>query len=108
MFSDLYFSIHAAKAATWRRRLAATSASGYAGCCAALRDADLTDELGRICAPTLVVGGELDTSTPPEQALALASAIQDARLRMLPAAHLANLEQPVAFTAALCTHLEAC
>jgi 3-oxoadipate enol-lactonase len=88
--------------------LRASSAAGYAGCCAALRDADLTPELGRISAPTLVLGGELDISTPPETTAALAAAIPGARHQVLPAAHLSNLEQRDAFTAALRAHLEAC
>jgi 3-oxoadipate enol-lactonase len=94
--------------AEWRDRLAAGSAQGYAGCCAALRDADVTAELARITAPTLVICGEDDISTPPEQARALATAIPGAVVRVIPAAaHLANLEQPDAFNAALRAHLEA-
>src|SRR5690606_7513788 len=38
--------------------------TGYAGCCAAIRDMDLFPGLGRIQAPTLVVTGEFDQSTP--------------------------------------------
>jgi 3-oxoadipate enol-lactonase len=94
--------------AQWRARLARGSARGYAGCCATLRDADLTGDLTHIAAPTLVVCGEDDISTPPEQARALAAAIPSADLRVIPAAaHLANLEQPDAFNAALRAHLEA-
>ena len=93
--------------AGWRTRLTAGSARGYAGCCAALRDADLTNELGRIAAPTLVIGGRLDVSTPPEATDALAKAIPGARSLVLDAAHLSNLEQPQAFTEALRMHLEA-
>jgi 3-oxoadipate enol-lactonase len=89
-----------------RATLLANSVAGYAGCCAALRDADLTAEVGRIAAPTLVIGGELDVSTPPDQTADLAAAIPGARLKTLPAAHLSNLEQPMAFTAALRAHLE--
>jgi 3-oxoadipate enol-lactonase len=93
--------------AEWRARLMANSSQGYAGCCAALRDADLTADLPRIVAPTLVICGEHDVSTPPDQARALARAIPDAQLKLLPAGHLSNLEQPEAFNAALRAHLEA-
>lgn len=93
--------------AGWRARLAGGSASGYAGCCAALRDADLTPELGRVAAPTLVIGGRLDVSTPPEATGALAHDIPGARHLLLAAAHLSNLEQPRAFTEGLRMHLEA-
>jgi 3-oxoadipate enol-lactonase len=54
-----------------------------------------------------VIGGALDVATPPDLAVALASAIRGAKLEILSAAHLSNLEQPEAFTSALRTHLEA-
>jgi 3-oxoadipate enol-lactonase len=92
----------------FRAGLLATSAGGYAGCCAALRDADLRGDVGRIAAPTLVIGGTLDVSTPPEQTRALAAAIPGARHLELDAAHLSNVERPEAFAAALVQHLEAC
>jgi 3-oxoadipate enol-lactonase len=107
-FSTPFRETRAEAVAEWRARLAAGSAKGYAGCCAALRDADLTAGLARITSPTLVICGEEDISTPPEQARALATAIPGAELRVIPAAaHLANFEQPDAFNAALRAHLEA-
>jgi 3-oxoadipate enol-lactonase len=79
---------------------------GYAACCAALRDADLRGEVGRIAVPTLVVGGTEDVATPPEQQQALHEAIPSSRLVVLErAGHLANLDRPDAFTAALRDHL---
>jgi 3-oxoadipate enol-lactonase len=89
-----------------RAALLAGPAAGYAGCCAALRDADLTPQVGRIAAPTLVLGGEVDVSTTPDQVAVLAAAIPGARLAILPAGHLSNLERPAAFTGALRAHLE--
>ena len=81
---------------------------GYAACCAALAAADLTDEVGSITVPTLVVGGAHDVATPPAQAEALHDAIAASRLLVLDdAAHLSNLEEPDAFTAALRSHVEA-
>lgn len=106
-FAEGFRKAHADVVARQRAILLANPAHGYAGSCAALRDADLTPELGRIGAPTLVIAGELDVSTPPAQAAALAQAIPGARLVVVPAAHLSNLEQPAAFTAALRAHLEA-
>ena len=92
--------------ARFRGVLEATDPIGYAGCCAALRDADLTADLGRIAAPTLVIGGTLDISTPPYQAEALMRGIPGAQLLMLDAAHLSSVEQPAAFTEAVHRHLE--
>jgi pimeloyl-ACP methyl ester carboxylesterase len=49
-----------------------------------------------------VICGEQDTGTTPEQAKEIADAIPGATLELIPnAAHLANIEQPVAFTNAL-------
>jgi len=83
------------------RRLLATDPVAYAGCCAALRDADLRAELVRIAAETLVISGSDDLATTPQEARALASAIPAAQLLELPAAHLANVEAADAFTTAL-------
>jgi 3-oxoadipate enol-lactonase len=105
-FSETFRRKHSDLVARQRAKLLQGSARGYAGCCAALRDADLTADIGRIATPTLVIGGHMDVSTPPEQAAALAEAIPGAELRLLPAAHLSNLERPEDFTAALRAHLE--
>lgn len=86
--------------------LCATSPVGYAGCCAALRDGDLTSEVGAIAAKTLVVAGSRDVSTAPDQVRRLAAAIPGAGYVELDAAHLCNLEQPRAFTAAVRRLLE--
>lgn len=90
----------------YRQILLRTDPLGYAGCCAALRDADLRDELSRIAAPTLVIGGTMDVSTPLAEAQRLADDILDARLAVLDAAHMSNVEQPYAFTQAVLRHLE--
>lgn len=85
-----------------RRTLLATSPVGYAGCCAAIRDLDLRHEVGRIAAPTLVIGGDLDVSMPwQDHGAVLASAIPHASAIQFPAAHLSNVEQPRSFAAAL-------
>ena len=82
--------------------LEATPPQGYIGCCEALRAADLHDAVARITAPSLVIGGALDESTPPAQARALHAAIRGSELLILPdTAHLSNLEQAEAFTARL-------
>jgi len=85
-----------------RRTLLATNPVGYAGCCAAIRDMDLTSALGRIRVPVLVISGQLDTSLPwTGHGDLLARAIPAARVLHLDAAHLSNLETPRAFTASL-------
>jgi 3-oxoadipate enol-lactonase/4-carboxymuconolactone decarboxylase len=58
---------------------------------------DLRDDLARIAVPTLVVAGENDQATPPEQSRAMAAAIPHAQLVVIPGApHLASVEQPEA------------
>ncbi|MDR7487139.1 MAG: alpha/beta fold hydrolase [Armatimonadota bacterium] len=58
--------------------------------------------LSGLAVPVLVVVGEEDTVTPPDAARAMAAAIPGARLVVVPGAgHLANLERPEAFTAAV-------
>ena len=58
--------------------LRATPAEGYAGCCEAIRDMDLTRPARRASrAPTLVIAGADDPATPPRHGQAIANA--DAR-----------------------------
>lgn len=84
-----------------------TPAEGYAGCCEAIRDADLRSRLGAIRAPTLVVAGADDPAAPPEEAQLIRGSIPGARLVVVEqAAHLANVEQSEAITQAVLEHLE--
>ena len=63
---------------------------------------DSTPLLPGMRRPALVLVGEEDTLTPPEEAKRMARALPDARLLILPeAGHLANLENPKAFRTAL-------
>jgi 3-oxoadipate enol-lactonase/4-carboxymuconolactone decarboxylase len=85
-----------------RRTLLGTNPLGYAGCCAAIRDMDLRPQVGQIRVPTLVIGGNSDTSMPwDEHGGALAAAVPGAKAVRLPTAHLSSLEQPRSFSAAL-------
>jgi len=82
--------------------LLGTNPVGYFGCCAALRDFEGTQSVGKIRVPTLVIGGDRDVSTPWEgHCQILAHSIPGARALRLLAAHLSNLERPRSFTAAL-------
>lgn len=80
-----------------RDMLLATSPPGYAGCCAAIRDMDMRPTVALIERPTLIIGGSHDPATPPPHTEALARAIKGARVTMLGAAHLANVELPEQF-----------
>ncbi|MGO4129049.1 3-oxoadipate enol-lactonase [Inquilinus sp. YAF38] len=84
-----------------RRKLLATSPEGYAATCAAIRDMDQREAIGRIRASTLVLSGAQDQGTPPERGQEIAAAVPGARFQVLDAAHIANIEQTEAFTAAV-------
>jgi 3-oxoadipate enol-lactonase / 4-carboxymuconolactone decarboxylase len=91
-----------AYAQSMRSVILGTNPIGYAGCCAALRDADHTRSLKQIRVPTLVIVGDRDVATPwTGHAEILAREIPKARVLHLPAAHLSNIERPRSFTAAL-------
>jgi 3-oxoadipate enol-lactonase len=89
--------------APMRAAMEATSASGVAG---ALRGMavrpDRRDALKSIAAPTLVAVGEQDAISPPDEARAIAEALPNARLAVIPGAgHLSPCENPEAFNAAV-------
>ena len=84
-----------------REMLLTTSKYGYAGCSAAIRDADFRWAIGGVKLPTLVIVGSLDPATPPEAGEFVAQRIPRAKLVSLEAAHLSNLEQSGQFTRAV-------
>lgn len=68
---------------------------------------DSVSLLANIARPTLILVGELDQGTPPSDARLMADRIPNARLAVLPdAAHLSNLEEPMAFNHAVLSFLE--
>ncbi|GAS91841.1 3-oxoadipate enol-lactonase [Mycolicibacterium brisbanense] len=93
--------------APWEAMVAATPAEGYAGCCEAIAQLDLRQELSTITAPTLAIAGADDPATPPAKLEEITDAVADAKLLVVEhAAHLANAEQPGTITPALIAHLE--
>lgn len=94
--------------AGWKTMLVQTRTAGYAGTCAALRDADLTLEAAAISAPTLVLAGDGDLATPPDLVEATARLIPGARFQLVTGAgHLPCLERPGDVAQAIRLHLEA-
>jgi 3-oxoadipate enol-lactonase / 4-carboxymuconolactone decarboxylase len=85
----------------------ATDPAGYAGCCSAIRDMDHTTSLARITAPTLVIAGDRDVSTPWKgHGEILAREISGSKVLHLPAAHMSSIEAPRAFTTAVIDFLQ--
>lgn len=81
--------------------LEATPATGYAACCAAIRDADFRASVSSILVPTLVISGSEDPVTPPQDGHFLARSIAGAQYVELPAAHLCSVELADDFNRAL-------
>ena len=74
-----------------------SSADGYMGICAALRDTDFRSALAQIRQPALVLCGAEDIATPPDLARELVGLIPGAQFSVIEkAAHLPCIEQPVA------------
>lgn len=83
------------------------SAEGYCGTCAALRDADFTNQVPAIAVPTLCVVGDQDGSTPPALVQSLSDLIPGSRFAVVEGAgHIPCLEQPDAYVGALLSFLD--
>lgn len=77
--------------------LTRTTVDGYAGTCAALRDADLTQSTAAIKVPTLCLVGDQDGSTPPDLVRSTADLIAGSRFAIIAGAgHIPCVEQPEA------------
>lgn len=75
-----------------------TPVSGFVGCCRAIADFDVSDEIPRISVPTQVMVGEDDPGTPVSEAKVIQDKIPGARLEVIPGArHLCNIETAYEF-----------
>ena len=82
--------------------MAATPADAYRATVRCLTTFNRRDDTGRITAPTLLIAGEKDPLAPPKTMERMQQQIAGSRLVVLPGAgHLAHLEYPAAFNAAL-------
>ena len=87
-----------AAAARMGEMLLSTSQEGYLASCEAISVLDNRELLPKIATPTLVIAGAHDRSTPLSAAEAIVERIPGARLHVLEAAHISNVEQSAAFT----------
>jgi len=84
--------------ARWREMFLSVDREGYARCCEALAGWDGSGDLRRIEAPTLVIAGAEDPTSPPSAAEEIAALVPGARVAVIDgAAHLANVEAADAF-----------
>ena len=94
-FTPEFHRNSAAEIKGYRNMLARQPVVGYAGTCAALRDADLTGDASAIRVPTLVVVGDQDGSTSPDLVKATADLIPGARFEIIKSCgHIPCVEQP--------------
>ncbi len=91
----------------YRAMISSIAAEGYAGCCEAIAGMDLREALPRVAAPTLVLAGAQDPSTPPDHGRLIADAVPGACLEVLdPGAHLLNVERDRDVSRLICDHME--
>lgn len=84
-----------------RGMILGTSARGFISAARMISGLDHMSLLPQIACPALVLAGAHDQAAPPAGLAAIADAIPGGRLATLEAAHLANVEAPVAFTEAV-------
>jgi 3-oxoadipate enol-lactonase len=87
--------------ARMREMVLRTPPKGYAACCEGIRDMDQRESLPRIKAPTLIIAGRQDPATTVEVAEFMGSRIAGARLAVLEAAHISNIERAQEYTDAV-------
>ena len=96
-FSAAFRAYRPADVRGYALMLRQSSADGYMGVCAALRDADFRSAVKQVMQPALVLCGAEDIATPPDLGRELAGLIPAAQFSLIDnAAHLPCIEQPVA------------
>ena len=106
-FTPLFRETQADELAGWRNMLVRTPAHGYAGTCAAIRDADLRPDAGRIAVSTLCVAGDQDGSTPADVVKGTADLIPGARFALIEGAgHIPCVEKPAELSGLIKQHLK--
>ena len=105
-FSPEFRAAEPGKVDRVREMVRATAVAGFTGCCAAIRDLDLTDRLDAIGIPTLLVVGEHDPGTPVAAHEVIRDRIAGSRLVVIDGArHFTNVETADIFNDALTTFL---
>ena len=107
-FSDDFKTANPGKLDEVRAMIRATSKEGYLGNVAAFVGLDIEDDIGRITAPTLFMGGAEDKVGGPEALMrTLAAKVPGASYVPVPhAAHIANLQNEAGYNAILRTFLD--
>jgi 3-oxoadipate enol-lactonase len=99
-FTAPYIKDRADRVKTIADMIRATPVAGYVGCCHALPKINLTDRLKEIKVPVLAITGTEDASAASTKTIH--ESISGSEFVPIPSAsHIANIEQPEAFNAAL-------
>lgn len=89
-------------AAAIRAMVTSNDPAGYIGCCQALKQLDFLKSLGEAKVPVLYVGGSEDKGAAPEVMRAMADATPGGAFHEISgAAHVANINAPKAYNAAI-------
>ena len=100
-FSESYRASGAPWLEDVRQMIRTTSVAGYTGCARAIQTLANLDRLAALDHPVLLIVGSQDLATPPAGMRAMQERIGGSRYVELDAAHLSNIEQSPAFTAAV-------
>ena len=106
-FSESYRAGGAPRIDDVRHMIRTTSVAGYTGCARAIQSLANLDRLGALDQPVLLIAGSQDPGTPAAGMRLMHERIDGAQYMELDAAHLSNIEQAPAFTAALRLFLSA-
>lgn len=94
-FTPAYRSPDIADFAGYTNMLVRTTVDGYAGTCAAIRDADMTESTRALKVPVLCIVGDQDGATPPDLVRSTAELIEGARFEVIEGAgHIPCVEKP--------------
>ena len=105
-FTETFREDHPDTVEDVRARFLKTDPSGYANCCAAIRDMALLGRISTITALTLVIAGDHDVATPfSGHGDKIQERIAGARAAKMPCGHLAPVELPAPFAIQLKTFL---
>ena len=108
IFPDDYIAKNPHVIAERRAVLVETDPGAFAAACGALATMDLRPEVGGITNPTLVIGGAMDATTPPEMSEELAAGVPGASLTLIDGCgHCPPLQAPDAFLEAIEAFLSA-
>lgn len=100
-FTEDFTKNNSNKIAPIKAVFASNNPIGYVNSCAAVRDADFSNQLQKIKAATLVITGDEDAVTTVEDAEELVKNIPNAQLKIFHARHLASTELPEEYAAAM-------